>query len=142
MTRESSERGKRLRGDLEQLGSRQEQTLGTLDTRMDAMLERRTQAIMERLDGLLANRSGIRNRGSHSREASREPRVNFNERPKRGRTYRSTKRRGNSSSNDTGINFVNTSKSLFWPDVIILAETDLVKTPDQNESDNNRVCRL
>ena len=59
---------------------------------------------MEKLDGLMANRSGTRNRGSHSREASREPRVNFNERPKRGRTYRSTKRRGNSSSNGTGIN--------------------------------------
>ena len=74
-----------MRGDLEQLGSRQEQTLGTLDTRMDAMLERPTQAIIERLDGLLANRSGTRNRGSHSREASREPRVSFNEHPKRGR---------------------------------------------------------
>ena len=77
MTRESSERGKRLRGDLEQLGSRQEQTLGTLDTRMDAMLERRTQAIMERLDGLMANRSGTRNRGSHSREAYIDPQISI-----------------------------------------------------------------
>ena len=31
----------------------QEQTLGTLDTKIDAMTERRTQAIMDRLDGLL-----------------------------------------------------------------------------------------
>ena len=38
MTREAEEREKRLRGDLEQLRSQQEQTLGTLDTRIDSML--------------------------------------------------------------------------------------------------------
>ena len=48
--REAEEREKRLRGDLEQLPIEQEQTLGTLDTRIDAMMERRTQATMDRLD--------------------------------------------------------------------------------------------
>ena len=47
MTREAEEREKRLRGDLEQILCQQEQILGTLDTRIDAMLERRTQAIMQ-----------------------------------------------------------------------------------------------
>ena len=47
MRRKAEEREKRLRSDLEHLRSQQEQTLGTLDTRIDAMLERRTQAIME-----------------------------------------------------------------------------------------------
>ena len=70
-----------MRGDLKQLPSQQEQTLGTLDTRIDAMIARRTQAIMDRLDGLLGNRSGSRNRGAHSGEANRETRVNFNEQP-------------------------------------------------------------
>ena len=66
------------------------------------MLERRTQAIMDKMDGLLGNRRGSRNRGAHSREASREPRVNFKEHPNRGRTYGSTRGRGYSYSNDTG----------------------------------------
>ena len=48
MTREAEEKEKRLRGDLEKLKSQHEQTLGTLDTRIDAKLERRTQAIMDR----------------------------------------------------------------------------------------------
>ena len=43
---------------MEKLRSHQEHTLGTLDTRIDAMTERRTQAIMDRLEGLLGNRSG------------------------------------------------------------------------------------
>ena len=47
---------------MEKLLSQQEQTLGILDTRIDAMMEKRTQAIMDRLDGLLGNRSGSRNR--------------------------------------------------------------------------------
>ena len=38
---------------MEKLRIQQEQTLGTLDTKLDAMMERRTQAIMDRLDGLL-----------------------------------------------------------------------------------------
>ena len=94
MTRDLGERDKKLRADLEQLRSQQEQTLGTLDTRIDAMMERRTQVIMDRLDGLLGNKSGSRNRGAHSREASRELIVNFNEHPNRERTYGSTRGRG------------------------------------------------
>ena len=43
---------------MEKLRIQQEQTLGTLDTKVDAMQERRTQAIMDRLDGLLGGRSG------------------------------------------------------------------------------------
>ena len=88
MTQEAEERKKRLRADLGQLRSQQEQTLGTLDTRIDAMRERRTQAIIDTLDDLLGNRSESRYRGAHSREASREPRVSFNEHPNRGGTYR------------------------------------------------------
>ena len=38
ITREADEREKWLRGDLEQLRSQQEQTRGTLDTWIDAML--------------------------------------------------------------------------------------------------------
>ena len=53
--------------------SQQEQKLGTLDTRIDAMMEKRTQAIMDRLDGLLVNRSESRNKGAYPREAFREP---------------------------------------------------------------------
>ena len=102
MSREAEEREKRLSGDLEQLRSQQEQTFGSLDTRTDAMLERRTQAVMDRLDGLLGNKSGSRKRGAYSREASREPRVNANEHPNRGWTYGSTRERVNSFSNATG----------------------------------------
>ena len=76
----------------------------TLDTRIDAMMERRTPTIMNRLDGLLGNRSGSRNRGTHSGEASRDPRVNFNENPNRGRTNGSIRGRGNSSSKATWNN--------------------------------------
>ena len=104
MTREAEERERPLRGDLEQLRSQQEQTLWTVDTRIDALMERRTQAIMDSLDGLQWNRRGSRNRGTHSREASRELRVNFDENPNRGRSYGSTRGRGNSSSNATGNN--------------------------------------
>ena len=93
-----------LRGGLEQLRSQQEQTLGTLDTRIDAILEKRPQAIMDRQDSLLGNRSGSGNRATHSRKASRTPRVNFNEHPNKGWTYGSTRERGNSSSNDIGNN--------------------------------------
>ena len=48
----------------------QEQTLGTLDKKVDAMMERRNQAIMDRLDGLLGNRSGSRNGETNSGEPS------------------------------------------------------------------------
>ena len=61
LTRESEQRELRLRDGMdgmEKLRIQQEQTLGTLDTKRDAMMERRTQAIMDRLDGLLGSRSG------------------------------------------------------------------------------------
>ena len=89
---------------MEKLGIQQEQTLGTLDTKTDAMMERRTQAIMNRLDGILGSRSGSKNGKSNSGEPSREPRVNFNEQQKRIRTYGSTRGRGSSSGYTTGDN--------------------------------------
>ena len=58
MTREAEQRELRLRDDMEKLRVQQEQSLGTLDTKIDAMMERRTQAIMDRLDGLLGNKNG------------------------------------------------------------------------------------
>ena len=71
-TREAEEKQKCLRADLAQLRSQQEQTLETLDTRIDAKMKRRTQAIMNKFYGLLGNRSGSRNIGAHSREAETE----------------------------------------------------------------------
>ena len=68
------------------------------------MMERRTQAIMDRLDGLLANRSGPKNGETNSGEPNREPRVNFNEQPNRRRTYGSTIGRGSLTSYATGDN--------------------------------------
>ena len=47
------------------------QLLGTLDTKIDAMMERRTQAIMDRLNGLLGNMSGSMNGETNSGEPSR-----------------------------------------------------------------------
>ena len=102
MTREAERRELRLRDDMEKLRIQQEQTLGTLDTKIDAMMERRTQAIMDRLDGLLRKRSGSKNGEPNSGEPGREPRVNFNEKPNRRRTYGSTRGRGSSSSYATG----------------------------------------
>ena len=58
LTREAEQRELRLRDDMEKLRTQQEQTLGTLDTKIDAMMERRNQAIMDRLDGLFGSRSG------------------------------------------------------------------------------------
>ena len=58
MTREAEQRELRLRDDMEKLRIQQEQYLGTLDKKIDALMERRTQAIMDRLDGLLGSRSG------------------------------------------------------------------------------------
>ena len=49
MTREAEQRELQLRDDMEKLSIQQEKTLGTLDTTIDA--------IMERLDGLLSSRS-------------------------------------------------------------------------------------
>ena len=104
MTRKSEEREKRLISDLEPLRSQQEQTFGSLDTRLDVMLVRLTQAIMNRLDRLLGGRSGSKRRTAQSREASRDPRVNFNKHPRRGRTNGYTRGRGNSYSHVDGNN--------------------------------------
>ena len=57
MTREAEQRETRLRDDMEKLRIQQEETLGTLDTKLDGMMERRTQAIVDILDGLLGNMS-------------------------------------------------------------------------------------
>ena len=103
-TKEAEQRELRLRDDMEKLRIQQEQTLGTLDTKIDAMMERRTQAIMHRLDGLLGSRSGWKNGEPNSGEPRRELRVNFNEQPNRRRTYGSTRGRGSSSSYATGYN--------------------------------------
>ena len=89
---------------MEKLRIQQEQTLGTLDTKKDAMMERPTQAIMDRLDGLLGGRSGSKNGESNSGEPSWELRVNFNEQQNRRKTYVSTRGRGSSSSYATGDN--------------------------------------
>ena len=89
---------------MEKLESQQEQTLGTLDTRIDAMMERCTQTIMDRLEGLLGNRSESRSRQAASGEPNREPRVKFNEQANRRRTYGSTRGRRSSSSYATEDN--------------------------------------
>ena len=96
MTREAEQRDLRLRDDMEQLRIQQEQSLGTLDRKIDAMMERRSQAIMDRLDGLLSSNSGPKEGEPNSGGPSREPRVNFNEHQKR-KTYGSTRGRGSSS---------------------------------------------
>ena len=89
---------------MEKLRIQQEQTLGTLDTKIDAMMERRTQAIMDRLDGLLGSRSRSKEGRPSSGEPNREPRVNFNGQQNRRRTYGSTSGRGSSSVYATGDN--------------------------------------
>ena len=86
ITSEAEQRELRLRDGMEKLRIQQEQTLGTLYTKIDAMIERRIQAIMDRLDGLLGGRSGSKNGESNSGEPNREPRVNFNEQQNRRRT--------------------------------------------------------
>ena len=68
MTREAEQRELRLRDDMEKLRTQQEQSIGTLDTKIDAMMERRTQAFMDRLDGLLGSRSGPREGETNSGE--------------------------------------------------------------------------
>ena len=61
MTRETEQGESQLRDDMEKLRIQQEQTLGTLETKIDAMMDRRAQAIMDRLEGLLGSRSGSKN---------------------------------------------------------------------------------
>ena len=100
MTREAEQRELRLRDDMEKLRTQQKQTLGTHDTKLEAMMDRRTQAIMDRLDGLLGSRSGPREGEPNSGGSSREPKVNFNDHQRR-RTYGSTRGRGSSSGYTT-----------------------------------------
>ena len=77
MTREAEQRELRLRDDMEKLRIQQDQSLGTLDTKIDAMMERRTHAIMDRLDGLLSSKSGPKegepNSGGPSRRRRMDP---------------------------------------------------------------------
>ena len=58
---------------------------------------------MDRLETLLGDKGSSMIRGTHSREASREQRVNFNEHPNRERDFGSIRGRGNSYSNASGI---------------------------------------
>ena len=102
MTREAERRELRLRDDMEKLRIQQEQSLGTLDTKIDAMMERRTQAIMDRLDGLLGSKGGPKEGEPNSGGPSTEPKVNFNDHQRR-RTYGSTRGRGCSSAMPQGI---------------------------------------
>ena len=95
MTREAEQRELRLRDDMEKLRTQQEQTLGTLDTKLEVMMQRQTQAIMDRLDGLLGSRSGPSSGGP-----SREPKVNFNDHQRR-RADGSTRSRSSSSGYTT-----------------------------------------
>ena len=88
---------------MEKLRIQQEQSLGTLDTKIDAMMERRTQAIMDRLDGLLGSKSGPKEGEPNSGGPSRELKVNFNGHQRR-RTYGSTRGRGSSSGYATRDN--------------------------------------
>ena len=103
MTREAEQSELRLRDDMEKLRIQQEQSLGTLDTKIVAMMERRTQAIMDKLDGLLGSKSGPKEGEPNSRGPSRELKVNFNDHQRR-RTYRSTRGRGSSSGYATRDN--------------------------------------
>ena len=103
MTREAEQRELRLRDDMERLRIQQEKTLGTLDTKIDAMMKRRTQAIMDRLDGLLGSKNEPKDGEPNSGGPSREPKVNFNDHQRR-RTYGSTRGRGSSSGYATRDN--------------------------------------
>ena len=102
MTREAEQSELRLRDDMEKLRIQQEKTLGTLDTKIVAMMERRTQAIIDRLDGLLGSMSGPKDGDSNSGGPSREPRVKSNDQQSRRRTYGSTRGRGSSAGYATG----------------------------------------
>ena len=58
----------------------------------------------EQRETRLRSKSASWNRGANSGERNKEPRVNFNDHPNRGRTYGSTRGRDNSSSYATGNN--------------------------------------
>ena len=101
MKREAEQRELRLRDDMEKLRIQQEHSLGTLDTKIDAMMV--DQTIMDRLDGLLGSKSGPKEGEPKSGGPSREPKVNFNDHQRR-RTYGSTRGRGSSSGYATRDN--------------------------------------
>ena len=88
---------------MEKLRIQQEQSLGSLDTKTDAMMDRRIQAIMDRLDGLLGSKSGPKEGEPNSGGPSWEPKVNFNDHQSR-RTHGSTRGRGSSSGYATRHN--------------------------------------
>ena len=67
---------------------------------------------MNKFDGLVGNRSGSRKRGFKSREASREPRLKFNEHSNNGRTLGSKRGRGNPSSSATGSKMPKNPKNI------------------------------
>ena len=91
----------------------------SLNIRIDAVMEIRTQAIMDRLDGLLGTKSGSGNRGTQSREASRDSRVNFNNKPSnRERRNGSTRGRNNSSKNTTGSHKHKKSMNMIDPSML------------------------
>ena len=103
MTREAEQRELSLRDNMEKLRIQQEQSLGTLDTKIDTMMKRRTQAIMDTLDGLLGSNIGPKEGEPNSGGPSREPKVNFNDHQRR-RTYGSTRGKGSSSGYATRDN--------------------------------------
>ena len=65
-----------------------------LKKKLNAIMDRRTQAIIDGLDCFLLNRIVSRNRGEHLREEIREPRVKIIKRSSRGRTSGSFRGRG------------------------------------------------
>ena len=75
---------------------------GTHGTRIHALMERRSQTVIDRIGGLVETVNGIGSRGTHSRNASIEPREIFNEPLSRGRVNGFTKGNSNQSNNATG----------------------------------------
>ena len=66
------------------------------------MTDRPTQAIMDRVYGLMETRYRSRNSRKHAREANRDPREDFNELSNRGKADGSARGRGNTTNNTTG----------------------------------------
>ena len=141
MTREAEQRELRLRDDMEKLRIQQEQSLGTLDTKIDAMMERRTQAIMDRLDGLLGSKSGPKEGEPNSGGPSREPKVNFNDHQRR-RTYGSTRGRGSSSGYATRDNRTWGPSKFIGEDETIdkfLDDLEMLRRRSQPDESNRRM---
>ena len=64
MTREAEQRELRLRDDMEQLTIQQDQTLGTLDSKIDAMMERQTHNLSIKLKVISRQTFGMAPQGS------------------------------------------------------------------------------